>query len=373
MEKGYVSWMLTGLRRALAFAWAWRRGATRLHEEETEIRREDGKLPATLLRPDTVPGPLPAWVVLHGITRPGRRHPTLVPFVRALAGSGAVVLVPEIPEWRDLLLAPERALDTLRGSILSLAGMEETISGRIGAMGFSFGVSSVLAAASDPSLAKQLGGVAGFGGYCDLERTLRFLFLGEHEWKGTTYHGDPDPYGRWVVAGNYLSRVPGFEEAIDVQHALLELSRQAGDLQVGAWKSHLDPLKEKLLVKVHSDRQALFRALAPPAGERTPRELAETLSPALALAARETTPLFEPTLFLDRITIPVRLIHGRTDRLIPFSESLRLREAFPLRADVQVYLTGLFAHSQRHRGSPIAEVGERLRFLRVMSHILEML
>jgi hypothetical protein len=66
----------------------------------------------------------------------------------------------------------------------------------------------------------------------------------------------------------------------------------------------------------------------------------------------------------------VRLIHGRADRLIPFSESLRLREAFPPEADVQAYLTGLFAHSQRHRRRGPAEISEQLRFLRVMTHLL---
>jgi pimeloyl-ACP methyl ester carboxylesterase len=373
LENWYVSNMFDGLARALAFAGAWRRGAPGLREEETEIERGDRVVPATLLRPDPLPSPLPAWIVLHGITRPGRRHPTLLRFVRALASSGAVVLVPEIPEWRALLMAPEKALDTLRGSILSLVGREESAPGRIGAMGFSFGVSAVLAAASNPSLAKHLGGVAGFGGHCDLERTLRFLFLGEHEWKGRTYLGDPDPYGRWVVGGNYLDKIPGFGEATDVAEALLELAREAGDLQVGAWQDHLDASKERLRRGVHSSRSDLFRALAPPAGERTPRELAEILAPALALTARETSPLFEPARFLDQVTVPVRLIHGKADRLIPFSESLRLRDAFPPEADVRVYLTALFAHSQRHRGNGSAEVGEQIRFLRVMTHTLGML
>lgn len=362
--------MLKGFGRALTFAGAWRSGAPGLREEETELLRQDRSVPATIFRPAPLLSPLPAWVVLHGITRPGRRHPTLLRFVRALASSGAVVLVPEIPEWRALHLAPERALDTLRAAILSLAEREEAAPGRIGAIGFSFGVSAVLAAASDPALAKHLAVVAGFGGHCDLERTLRFLFLGEHDWKGRTYLGDPDPYGRWIVGGNYLDRVPGFGEATDVAEALLDLAREAGDLQVGAWESHLDSVKERLRRRVHSSRSDLFRALAPPAGERTPRELAEILGPGLALTARETSPLFEPSRFLDQVTVPVRLIHGRADRLIPFSESLRLREAFPPEADVQAYLTGLFAHSQRHRRRGPAEISEQLRFLRVMTHLL---
>ena len=362
--------MLNGLRRALAFARAWRGGAPGVREEEMEVRRTVDTVPATLFLPGSLEAPLPAWVVLHGITRPGRRHPTLVPFVRALAGSGAVVLVPEIPEWRALHLAPERALDTLRGAILSLAQREEAAPGRIGGLGFSFGVSPVLAAASDPALAKHMGVAAGFGGHCDLERTLRFLFQGEHEWKGRTYLGDPDPYGRWVVGGNYLDKVPGFGDATDVAGALLDLAREAGDLQVWAWERQLDPVKERLGERVHPSRRALFRALAPPAGEEVPRELSDILVPALALSAQETSPLFEPSRYLSQLRVPVRLIHGKADRLIPFTESLRLQELAPPQADVRAYLTGLFAHSQRHRGGRAREVSEQLSFLRVMAHLL---
>ena len=362
--------MLNGLRRALAFAGAWRRGVPTLREEEMEVQRTGDTVPATLFLPHPLSSPLPAWVVLHGITRPGRRHPTLVRFVRALAGSGAVVLVPEIPEWRALHLAPEQALDSLRGSILALARRGEAAPGRIGALGFSFGVSPVLAAASDPALAAHMGVAAGFGGYCELERTLRFLFHGEHEWRGRTYLGDPDPYGRWVVGGNYLDKVPGFGDATDVAEALLELAREAGDLQVGAWERQLDPVKERWSEKVHPSRRALFRALAPPAGEHTPRELSDILIPALALTAQETSALFEPSRFLPQIRMPVRLIHGKADRLIPFTESLRLQESAPPQADVRAYLTGLFAHSQRHRGKRAREVSEQLGFLRVMAHLL---
>jgi len=67
----------------------------------------------------------------------------------------------------------------------------------------------------------------------------------------------------------------------------------------------------------------------------------------------------------------VRLIHGRQDRLIPFTETLRLAERFPPKSDVRVFLTGLFSHSQRHGGRlKIQELREQLRFLRLISVVL---
>jgi len=371
LENRYVSSMIMGIRRALAFSWKWRNGATGIREEEVEVQRGDRPVPATLFSPRHGWSPIPGWVVLHGVTRPGRHHPTLLRFVRALAGTGATVLVPEVPEWRELELAPDEAAATIRESVLYLAGREGTLSDRIGVMGFSLGVPQVLGAATDPSLRGSLRCVAGFGGYGDLDRTVHFLFHGKHAWEGRVHQADPDPYGRWILGGNYLTRVPGFEDAEDVAHALLSLAKEAGDLQVGAWEACYDSIKERLINHVHPSRHQLFRAFAPPAGQAPPEGLGNRLARGLADAARAATPYSEPLSFLDRIPVPVRLVHGRGDRLIPFSESLRLAEAFPPDADIRVYLTGLFSHSQTDSsGGSGGWVEEQLHFLRILSDLL---
>lgn len=363
--------MLRGIRRALSFAWKWRGGATGIKEDEFELHRGDRAVPVTHCRPNYSRSPLPSWIVLHGVTRPGRHHPMLVRFVRSLAGTGAHVIVPEIPEWRELLLAPDEAAQTIRAAAFHIGKMGNARPGRVGIMGFSLGVPQVLLAATDPSLEPHLSGIAGFGGYGDLDRTMRFLFQGNHEWDGKTFHLDPDPYGRWIVVGNYLTTIPGFQDAGDVAEALLTLAKTAGDLQVGAWESCYDDVKERLQAKIHPDRREMFRAFAPPSGESPPDEFSNQLVPALADAARVATPNSEPLAFLDRISVPVRLVHGRGDRLIPFSESLRMAEAFPKGTDVQVYLTGLFSHSQVDN-SPGAGGGpeEQLNFLRLLSDLL---
>lgn len=363
--------MFSGTIRALRFGKAWKVGASHVRETELEIERSDGTALATLLVPGNASGPLPGWVTLHGITRPGRRHPTLLRFVRALAASGAAVLVPEIPEWKEMLLAPREAADTLRAGVLALAGRKEAVPHRLGVMGFSFGGPQALLAGLDPVLAPHLKVVASFGGYCDLERTVRFLFTGEHEWKGERYHTDPDPYGRWVVGGNYLTRAPGFEGTEAVAEALLSLARAAGDEQVASWDAHHDARKAALEENLPQSGRRLFRVFAPADGEDVPGAAADELAPALTRAALNDSPLFDIASDLRHMKVPARLIHGRQDRLIPFTESLRLAELFPPGSDVRVLLTGLFSHSQRDGGRmKIRELGEQLRFLHLMSVVL---
>jgi hypothetical protein len=68
------------------------------------------------------------------------------------------------------------------------------------------------------------------------------------------------------------------------------------------------------------------------------------------------------------------LIHGRQDRLLPFTETLRLAESFPPGSEVKVFLTGLFSHSRRDvRGSRAMELAEQIRFVGMMSNVLGML
>ena len=360
--------------RVMRFARGWKEGGAGLLEEEVEILRSDGPVPANLVRPARARRRLPGWVITHGITRPGRGHPTLLRFVRALARSGAVALVPEIPEWRELRLAPEAAQDTLRAAVRSLATRNGVDPDRVGAIGFSFGVPRVLEAAADPALKGSLRAIAGFGAYGDLERAIRFLFTGRHEWRGSSFQGEPDPYGRWILGANLLTRIPGYEEAEDVAQALLALAREAGDAQVGSWEAVFDASKAVLEKGIHPSRRALFRVFAPPAGALPPAGSGEALAKALATAALQDPALFDARHHLPAITLPVHLIHGREDRLIPFTESLRLRSFFPPEAQVSVSITGLFAHSQRNGGrAGWAEAAERIRFLRMLRRILTLL
>ena len=84
-------------------------------------------------------------------------------------------------------------------------------------------------AATDPRLEGHLAAVVGFGGYCDLTRTFRFQFSGRHEWQGKVESLQPDPYGRWIVGANYLTDVPGYQDADRVAGALSTLGIQPGD------------------------------------------------------------------------------------------------------------------------------------------------
>jgi dienelactone hydrolase len=321
-----------------------RAGAT--FESEVMYARGSESLPATLYRPAAYPGRLPAWVVLHGLTRPGRNHTSLVRFARAVAHAGNVVLVPDIPEWRELRVAPDLAMETIRAAVLALEQRPDVRAEHAGLFGFSFGATQALVAATDDVMATRLAGVAAWGGYCDLRRLFRFGLTGQHELDGVTYQARPDPYGVWIMAGNYLPMVSGHRDSAPVAAALHALAIESGERGFYAWDPVYDDSKRRLRAGLAPGHRPLFDMLAPlttdpPADEGRALELAEEL----AATALEQDPLLDPRPFLPAVKVPVVVAHGRDDRLIPFSESIRLSRELPPQAMRSLNVTGLFQHS----------------------------
>ncbi len=321
--------------------------------------REGVVLPATLVMPLRTNGPVPGWIALGGISRMGRFHPQLVRFANALASSGAAVLIPEIPEWRDLQVSPRVAAPTLRGCIDVLKKLPAVRPGKVGLIGFSFGAPQVATSAARQELAGNVGGIVLFGGYCSLERTVRCLFTGDHEWEGIDYQLSPDPYGRWVLGFNHLTKVPGCEDAGDVAAALYALAAATSTDRVSAWEPYHDKMIEDLRLSLPLYRRALFDLFATPTtGERPERGACLEMATGLSDACRRVEPMLDPVLELAGVTLPTQLIHGRGDRLIPFTEGMRLMQALPEGARQSLTVTGLFAHSADR--APLA-LGDRVR------------
>ncbi|HET8656249.1 MAG TPA: hypothetical protein VFL93_12085 [Longimicrobiaceae bacterium] len=315
-----------------------------VQEEEVEVPSAEGAIPATLYRRRT-PGSLPGWVALHGITVPGRRHAGLQRFAHALAGAGTAVLVPEIRPWADLRVDSGAADRAIRASAAYLAHRADVQEGGVGVVGFSFGATQALITAAEPEMGVTIRQVVGFGGYCDLRRAVRFMFTGEHEWDGVRYHLDPDPYGRWIAAANYLTRLPGYTGMDAVARAARKLAEAAGLSGDYAGDSVFDPLKRELRRTLRSDEQRVWDLIATPAGMRPAPGARRELAEHLAEAALAGDPGLDPRPVLRRMYTPTVLAHGIADHLLPFTGTLRLRDYFPPDAPVSVTLTRLFAHS----------------------------
>ena len=337
--------MSPGTLRTVRYARAWFTGNDPCIQEEVLLDRDGTPVNATIVRPVRVHEPLPAWVVLHGITHKARAHAQLARFTRAVVSTGAVAIVPEVPEWRSLSLTPGCAVPTLKAGIAGLRESGWARDAPVGVIGFSFGAPHAVAATAHPDLESEVAGSVSFGGYCDLARTIRFLMTGTHEWHEREYRITPDPYGRWIVGANYLTAIDEYSDAGDVVHALRALAIHAGDSGIPSLDPRLDSRKGELRASVAEGRLPLFDLFAPRSADLPDAARGTEIAEALVSAARRADPEIEPRSALAKVRRPVHLLHGRRDHLIPFSESLRLREALPPETESRTTITRLFGHS----------------------------
>jgi pimeloyl-ACP methyl ester carboxylesterase len=317
-------------------------------------------------------------VILHGLTRTGRAHPGLLRFSRALAAAGHAVLVPEIVDWRELKVHPAVAVPLIREAIRALD--EEAVSepGGVGLMGFSFGATQGLIAAADPQTRRHLRGVAAWGGYRDVHRLFHFGLTGRHELDGRHWAVPPDPYGGWVMGSNYLTRIPGYEDRHAAAEALRRLAVEAGDSKVYAGSPAFDPVKVKHAVGLDGKDREVYDVFAPPstawsaAEDRSPA--ARALARDLADAALAAEPLLEPGAALPALDVPTIIAHGRDDRLVPFTEAVRLAREMPARTIRRVTVTELFQHSggTTQGLGPVGLAREGTRFLGLLGAILRL-
>lgn len=341
---------------------------------EVHYRRGGDALPATLYRPADERR-YPGWVVLHGLTRTGRAHPSLIRFARSVAAAGNVVYVPEIPEWRDLRVEPSLTIETIRAAVTALQQRDDVLHEHVGLFGFSFGATQALVAATEPEVAGMLAGVAAWGGYCDLRRTFRFGLTGLHDFGTTTYQMQPDPYGAWVMAGNYLPRVPGYSGSEAVGRALHDLALEAGERGTYAWDPVYDESKHRLRTRLPAGQRDLFDMIAPLTTQpRRDHERILELADRLATTALQLDPLLDPRPHLQAVHVPVLVAHGRDDRLIPFSESLRLADALPAATLRRLTVTALFQHSGGTQSGlgPIGLARESARFMMLLRSVLRL-
>ena len=313
---------------------------------ETTFTRGPETLPATIYRHRDRTHYRTAWVVLHGITYRGRQHKGLQRFAGSMAAAGHLVFIPEIPEWSRFKVAPAVAVPTIRAAVHALHERDDVDRDRIGLFAFSFGGTQAIIAANDATIQAELRGLVSWGGYHNIRHLIDFAFTGEHELDGQVYQAEPDPYGRWIVGANYLTRMSGFEHMDDVAGALLELATEAGTRGIYAGSPLLEPMKEQLAKRFSGEKLRTFDVFAPRGGVlEGDRAYARQLAQPLTDTVIKADPLMDPTAAMRSLAVRTFLAHGRDDRLIPFSESVRASRQIPRNVLAGCAVTGLFAHS----------------------------
>ncbi len=250
-------------------------------------------------------GPAPGLVVAHGVHYRGIDERRLVPFARALARSGHVVLTPELAELADYRIT-RQGVDVITTAVDWLGRQRALVSTpRIGLLGFSFAGGLGLVAAEQPELAGKLEFVTSIGGHHDLRRVLSFLLSDQTATPNGLHKMKAHEYGLVVLL---YSELDAFVDAPD-----------------------REVMRDALRLWLHEDRTAAVARASERSTESGERlfgllsqgklsELAAVLALRLEARASELSEL-SPSGRLREIGVPVYLLHGSADNVIPPSET----------------------------------------------------
>jgi len=268
-------------------------------------------------------------LLLHGVHPDGIDHRDLQRFARALAGVGLTVYTPELPALTRFRLEPA-TIDTIEQCACSVA---QRHGGKApGVFGISFAGGLALMAAAGDGGASCFDQVVGIGAHHSIGRLLGF-YTGApgQDPDGRPAPVRPDPYGARVLAYAFSQDL--------FAPADLEIARRALLL----WLENHKSRARAELERVGPDGRELLGDLLTDAA--LPAPSAQALA-ALPSRQKATLERLSPAGKMAGVGVPVFLIHGQGDRVIPASETRQLANELPAQSRKAVLITPLLGHTE---------------------------
>jgi dienelactone hydrolase len=323
-------------------------GTYPVEELLTEVATPTGNIPARLYVPkgaDNAPG----MVIVHGVHHLGIEEPRLVRFARAMSASGIRVLTPELAALADY---------HVDGQSIALIGysarkLSSDIGRKVGVLGLSFAGGLSLLAADDPQYESYIRFVVSIGAHDDLERVSGFLI--------TNAIARPDGTILQMAAHEYGPLVLIYSHAEDFfPPPDLDAARKA--LRLLLWEQVDDSRKQAELLSPPSRMKIdlLYR--------HDVQALTGEMKEAISRHQAEMAPV-SPHGHLGSLHVPVLLLHGAADNVIPPSELLWLQKDVPASDLVNALVSPAISHVSME-GEP--SFADKYRLVHFMAQVLEL-
>jgi len=304
--------------------------------------------PARIYHPVGIAHPS-ALVVVPGVHHLGMEEPRLRRFARALASHGYLVLTPQVDGLADYNISKNSA--TVIGDAVHEL-VRRSGAQKVGLLGLSFAGGMSLIAASDPAVQQELSVVIAIGAHDDLKRVLDFYQSDETRAPdGSVLKMKAHEYGSLVTA---YSHVSAFFAPEDIAQARLTLRTL---LWEDVAKAHVEAAK--LSPAGRARMEQLFA--------HDTRSLVADTQRGLA-AARPELDAASPHYYLGRVHVPVMLLHGSADNVVPPTETLWLEQDLPR----GVLRAGLISPAIGHVEVGGSSVMDQVRLIHWMDEMLKL-
>jgi pimeloyl-ACP methyl ester carboxylesterase len=302
-----------------------------------------GNVRARLYIPAGVAHPQ-GMIVVPGMHHLGIDEPRLISFSRAAAGSGFAVLTPEIATLADYRVDASTipVIGESSGWLQNRLG-----AGPVTVVGVSFAGSLSLLAACDPQYAPHMRAIVLMGAYDDLARVMHFLATNQAELPdGDFVQIQAHDYGASVFVYSHMEQ---FFAAGDIP-----VAREA--LRDWLWEEpeKAQPLLAQLSPAGHATMDLL---MARKIDQLRPQLLSAIAADQTQLAA------LSPAGKLGNLHVPVFVLHGSADDIIPSAESRWLEKEIPAPYLRAALITPAFSHVDPDQHAAWIEDWRLIRFL----------
>ena len=251
-------------------------------------------------------------LLVNGAVELGNEDPGIRRVATSLARLGFLVALPELASLQAFLLDPHDP-DRLVGAFEALSAEPALRAKPVGFVGFCFGASLGLLAASDPAIADHVSFVAGAIPYARLDTLVVDVLSGSAVGTNGLRPWEPREDLAEKLPLALIGLLPDADDR-DILRSLHEsdaLATREADLSLSG-----EALRRLLLTRDRLQAEAL---------------VAEQ-DPALIAALEQLSPLDR----IDRLRAPLFLFHSAADRVIPWEHSAALAAAAPTGGRLEV-------------------------------------
>ncbi len=344
---------------ALLVRWTHAPGAESLaHHGEHGVATEPLRLSvngrhidAIEYRPTDVRRP-PPLLLIHGAHYRGMRESRLKEFATALASAGLLVVTPHLSELTQHHVSAD-TIDTI--TQLARAAARRARYETTSVVGISFSGSLALLAAARESAPRAVGAVTAVGSYASLDRLGRW-YAGDRaaDPDGQVLKLQPHPYGARVLFQAHADTVFG-TQADAVRRALHEYLRDRPTQARALAETLPEPPRSDVLTLVGPSEHPLSAKL---------KSLLRVHSAELAAVSPENQ--------LRGLRVPVLLVHGADDPIIPSTETAWLAREVPrsvLRASL---ITGAIRHAELREEPSASELWALVQWAAALLEVTEL-
>ncbi|MCB1193286.1 MAG: hypothetical protein H7A23_25225 [Leptospiraceae bacterium] len=269
---------------------------------------------------------LPKTILLiHGMSVLGIEDNRLVELAQNLCCSGFSVITPEFEELKHLKIqydTIENIIDVLKSLNLK-SNLIDTEN--IGFFSISFTGGLGLISATDKDVSGLIRAILVIGGYSDFSSTACYVLEDKNS----------DEYGRLIFLYNFIDLV--LEKSENLKDVLYESAVDNAFRRYGK-----DSVANKLIQDLNIRDKEIYQKIwnQDDYSVNLGREIFESIS---TLAQK-----MSPIEYVERINAPISLLHGKDDRVIPETETIKLSEKMKkMKKEYVMEITGLLSHGDR--------------------------